>query len=87
MLSECSWLTGQTVEDVGKDRLENEHFPLVCPEEDGEVRSHVHSCKTVVEEKALLGTDRFSRFSDWERLVKTVSLLMHIARASKSDVE
>ncbi|XP_052814266.1 uncharacterized protein LOC128241385 [Mya arenaria] len=76
-LSESSWLTGpqfllhETVSNL-------EHFPLVSPEQDQEVRKEVLVRATnVVDQKS--SSSMFQRFSTWQSLIRAVSNLRHIS--------
>lgn len=69
----CSWLLGP------KHLLENqtvfERFELQNPDEDKEIRPEITCAKLVASKESLLGTQRFQRFSCWNRLVNAVSYL------------
>lgn len=69
----CLWLLGP------KHLLENktfsEKFKLQNPDEDKEIRPEITWAKLVASKDSLLGTQRFQRFSCWNRLVNAVSYL------------
>ncbi|CAG2218579.1 unnamed protein product [Mytilus edulis] len=62
------------------------NFTLQNPDVDKELRPDVLSFKTDIEFSQQLGTDRFSRFSLWKTLIKSIARLNHVAQsfASKS---
>ncbi|CAG2193131.1 unnamed protein product [Mytilus edulis] len=57
-------------------QVEQSEYVLIQPEQDKEVRPVVKACKTMVSQQ--LGTERFSRFSSWKRLVCAISKLRQI---------
>lgn len=69
----CSWLLGP------KHFLENKTFSekleLQNPDKDKEIRPEITCAKLVASKDSLLGTQRFQRFSCWNRLVNAVSYL------------
>ncbi|XP_052817602.1 uncharacterized protein LOC128243724 isoform X1 [Mya arenaria] len=84
MLPGCPWITGQSVKDICTNDLPSEQFSLVNPDSDNEVRPQAQVCKTVIEGSTMIGTKRFEKFSDWQKLVNAISLLMHVGKALKS---
>lgn len=63
------------VDDCNSD----EHFDLVSPEEDKEIRSDITVVKTNYEKCSVLDSDYFSKFCQWNRLISAFSPLKHIA--------
>ena len=61
----------------------HEHFELIEPEVDVEVRPQVTALATHIEVKPLT-SERFQRFSTWNSLLRAVSLLIHQVRSHKS---
>ncbi|XP_070206312.1 uncharacterized protein [Littorina saxatilis] len=60
-------------------------FPLVAPDADSEVRACV--CKTEVADVPSSLTSRFEKFSSWETLVNSLSILRHTCRSFSSPSE
>ncbi|XP_048248048.1 uncharacterized protein LOC125377955 [Haliotis rufescens] len=83
--SDSLWLRGPDVlsQSDTSDMCDSQLFSLVDPDNDKEVRAELKSTKTSVSIAApqQLATDRFTRFSSWKKLVKTISHLKHIARS------
>ncbi|XP_062584179.1 uncharacterized protein LOC134245966 [Saccostrea cucullata] len=84
-LEDSAWLRGpvETPEITTKSE-----FELVNPEHDIEVRPEVTSCKQEVGTEDCSKTsnhfsDRFSRFSFWNRLVRTVARIKYWARCKR----
>ncbi|CAG2236059.1 unnamed protein product [Mytilus edulis] len=72
------WLKGPPSVSCDESDLqvEQSEYVLIQPEQDKEVRPVVKACKTMVSQQ--LGTERFSRFSSWKRLVCAISKLRQI---------
>ncbi|XP_071944762.1 uncharacterized protein [Antedon mediterranea] len=73
---------------VGPAFLRNQYLHLnsadeyPVQEEDPEVRPVVHTYATVAKPKVTkIGSERFQRFSDWFRILRAVSNLVHITRS------
>ena len=82
-LNASFWLSNQIFEGINMNGTSSQNFPLINPDTDEEIRPQAKTCKTAVKTIPTLGTDRFSRFSDWNKLVKIISLLQHIAKGCK----
>lgn len=69
----CSWLLDP------KHLVENQTFSEKIerqkPDEDKEIRPEITRAKLVASKESLIGTQRFQRFSCWNRLVNAVSYL------------
>ncbi|XP_053391269.1 uncharacterized protein LOC128554075 [Mercenaria mercenaria] len=84
-IQQSMWLTGppKSILNVICDNEESEHFPLVKPEEDTEVKREVNTLHTSVTTNTQhLGSKRFAKFSSWKKLVAALCLLM--CRADKA---
>ena len=86
-LQDSKWLTGPSflLKSQGQDFHESDHFPLINPDEDTEVRKEakVLVCATKVC-VGNLGTERMERFSSWKNLVAAIARLQHIAESHHS---
>lgn len=58
--------------------LEQETFKLVNPALDAEIRPEVTNMSTTTLSKKL-GAERFTRFSNWQSLIRSIGSLIHIA--------
>lgn len=79
-LMKITWLTGPAFLYRSLEReTTSTPMDLVEPESDAEIRPEVSVCATkVVCHK--LDTTYFEKFSDWQRLLHTISRLKHIAQ-------
>ena len=82
-LNASFWLSNQIFEGINMNETSSQNFPLINPDMDEEIRPQAKTCKTAVKTIPTLGTDRFGRFSDWNKLLKAISLLQHIAKVCK----
>lgn len=53
---------------------------LVEPEKEQDIRPQVVTLTTKTTEQCL-GSDRFERFSEWRSLVRSMAMLVHVARS------
>ncbi|CAC5391168.1 unnamed protein product [Mytilus coruscus] len=58
-------------------------FPLLSPHDDKEIRPEIVSRKTQID-SLQIDSQRFSKFSSWRSLVRSLSLLRHIAKTLSS---
>ena len=75
------WLAGPAhlcTEDEAEFAQEAD-YPLVCPEDDKDIRPDVSACKTELSNHLTPIEDRFSRFSTWDSLVSSLSTLRHVS--------
>lgn len=81
-IQDSLWLKGpQFLSDTQQPSdASKEAFTLVNPEEDKEIRPAVEVLKSTIKNSAVLGTQRFQKFSQWNSLIKAVSLLQHVVR-------
>jgi len=87
LLSLSTWLSGPAfLTDSGKSQTQEEHFDLIDPEKDTELRAEIIFCATSLS-KGKLGTARFERFSSWSCLIKAIAKLQHIAKSFKVTAE
>ncbi|XP_052694839.1 uncharacterized protein LOC128173163 [Crassostrea angulata] len=78
-IGECAWLRGTTHLQRIDDETKAEGFPLQEPLSDREVRPVC--LKTECE--PMLGTQRYERFSSWDRLVEGIALLQRFIISRK----
>ncbi|XP_060573880.1 uncharacterized protein LOC132731684 [Ruditapes philippinarum] len=75
-LQESKWLNGPPdsimFSDVEQQTID---FELIKPDEDKEVKKEVNVNLSVVKSFKHLGSQRFTRFSSWKRLVTAIALL------------
>lgn len=80
-LGGSSWLTGPHFLRNSQLRSESQKsFVLVDPTSDSEIRPHVVSNLTEVP-KVTWSSERFSRFSNFNTLIRAIARLIHIARS------
>ncbi|XP_033727676.1 uncharacterized protein LOC117317008 [Pecten maximus] len=79
------WLHGPPFlnENEAEPLFTVDEFPLVNPESDKDIRPEVHVAKGSVSKKKSFDITKFERFSQWDRLVKAISYLIHLARSFK----
>jgi hypothetical protein len=85
LLEGSTWLQGPSQLRPIENVLPTETFLLVTPNEDPEIRPEISVAKTSVQSSDRLGSERFSRFSNWMKLVKAVSFLRHIVGCFKRE--
>ncbi|CAG2248295.1 unnamed protein product [Mytilus edulis] len=76
------WLHGPT-RTIGENSISETEYQLQDPTEDKEVRN-VSCLKTKFSDISNMGSQRFDRFSDWNKLVGTIARLQHIADSYQS---
>lgn len=77
-LKDSSWLKGPTyLLKQGKGKEQD--FDIVNPESDKEIRPII--CMKTISSVQLLGSHRFSKFSNWTILIRTFAFLQHIIRS------
>ncbi|KAM3938230.1 uncharacterized protein RB166_011994 [Leptodactylus fuscus] len=83
-----SWLSGPKflLEQKGSECVQ-EVFSIQDPDGDPEVRSEVSALTTNTKTTSSLGCQRFERFSNWMKLVKSIARLVHIARSYNNSHE
>ncbi|XP_071965643.1 uncharacterized protein [Antedon mediterranea] len=84
-MKSCPWLTGPdcTVFDIKTD----DEFSLVEPDEDKEIRQE---SQVVVRKNELPGNqlpEKAKKFTCWERFIKAVAFLIHVAQSFKKNNE
>ncbi|KAL3967947.1 NLR family CARD domain-containing protein 3 [Sarotherodon galilaeus] len=84
MLGDSAWLKGPAFLLQASVTREAETYDLVDPGLDDEIRSFVTHTSN---DGSLLGSQRFRRFSSLKKLLKPLSLLIHIAKVFKSKDE
>nr|XP_055046841.1 uncharacterized protein LOC129432444 [Misgurnus anguillicaudatus] len=85
-LMNSTWLTGPAFlyKSVEHETTPSTTIDLVDPESDAEIRPEVSVCATeVVCHK--FNTSYFEKFSDWQRLINTISRLKHITHSFSND--
>ncbi|XP_063397214.1 uncharacterized protein LOC134681506 [Mytilus trossulus] len=75
-LQTSMWLHGLT-RTIGENSISETEYQLQDPSEDKEVRN-VSCLKTKISDISNMGSQRFDRFSDWNKLVGTIARLQHI---------
>lgn len=83
-LSDSTWIHGPDRTPILDSTDSHESFPLVSPDEDKELRPEVDVLSTKVSQSTSLGAHRFERFSDWNRLVKALEVLLHVSESFSS---
>ena len=87
-INESTWLSGPDC--LYNDTPVDESFSLVCPDTDKEVKVSeqtdnselfVSVNKSNINPATISMVERFSKFSCWRKLVRTVALLIHIAQS------
>ncbi|KAL0153706.1 hypothetical protein M9458_050984 [Cirrhinus mrigala] len=79
-LANSPWLMGPRFLADSPSPPEQETFELVNPALDVDVRPKVTNMSTTTVSKKL-GSQRFSRFSSWQSLIRSIGRLIHIANA------
>ncbi|XP_052087654.1 uncharacterized protein LOC127724660 [Mytilus californianus] len=77
-----SWINGPNWL-LNKEPFDMVSFPLLSPQDDKEIRSEIVSRKTQID-SLQIDSQRFSKFSSWRSLVRSLSLLRHIAKTLSS---
>ncbi|XP_067309102.1 uncharacterized protein [Pseudorasbora parva] len=85
-LQNTNWLSGPAFLRQTHVSEQAEHFSLIDPESDSEIRPEITTLATKVN-KCQLGSHRFSRFSSWKSLVRGVAILTHIAKTYSSSTQ
>ncbi|XP_069109479.1 uncharacterized protein [Argopecten irradians] len=83
LLESSAWIQGPECISTSKTDTD-QAFELQFPENDCEVRPEVCCLKLSVQQHYDLGTERFQRFSDWERLVRAIVFLKRRAQRLSS---
>lgn len=80
------WLSGPTylLQDVCSTNV-TEHFPLLQPDDDKEIRPEIFVKKTSVGSSLLPIVHRFDKFSSWKALLSAFVILIHIVKAFRKD--
>ena len=80
------WLRGPT--SIICDSNNDDEYPLVAPDDDKEVRVFKTDIQEQTETTYLKPlTDKFERFSSWCGLIRTISLLKHIASSRNKELD
>lgn len=82
-LMDTMWFKGPDFLYKPPEKEKREHFELIDPETDVEVRPQVTALATHLETKRLT-SERFQRFSTWKSLLRAVSYLKHQERLTES---
>ncbi|CAC5387739.1 unnamed protein product [Mytilus coruscus] len=77
-----SWINGPNWL-LNKEPFDMVSFPLLSPHDDKEIRPEIVSRKTQID-SLQIDSQRFSKFSSWRSLVRSLSLLRHIAKTLSS---
>ncbi|XP_052799373.1 uncharacterized protein LOC128230989 [Mya arenaria] len=80
-LMNSAWLQGPT-HLTSENSVDSETYHLVEPEHDKELRVDVNVSKSAI--KSRLGSERFSRFSEWRRLVQAIAYLQHFVEKDQA---
>jgi hypothetical protein len=85
--NEKVWLQGPAnfLENKGSPATPEVAFPMVAPDEDCEVRPLV--CKTDVKDAHPPLSSRFEKFSSWNALVSSLTLLRHLCQSFHSPTD
>ena len=78
------WLVGPPHLLRGSEMQSKESYPLMDPEGDKEIKPTVKTLKTDIASVGSLGSYRFEKFSEWDRLVETFAFLQHICASFQS---
>ncbi|CAC5415645.1 unnamed protein product [Mytilus coruscus] len=78
-LQTSMWLHGPT-RTICENSISETEYQLQDPSEDKEIRN-VSCLKTKFSDISSMGSQRFERFSDWNKLVDTIARLQHIAES------
>ncbi|XP_052815239.1 uncharacterized protein LOC128242202 [Mya arenaria] len=80
-LLNSAWLQGPT-HLTSENSVDSETYHLFEPEHDKELRVDVNVSKSAI--KSRLGSERFSRFSEWRRLVQAIAYLQHFVEKDQA---
>lgn len=81
-LKNSMWLKGPPYILIGEDSSEENLYDLQNPDSDKEVRPLVTCLKISHASSNLsLGSQRFSEFLDWKKLIETIARLRHVAQS------
>lgn len=84
-LMDTIWFKGPDFLYKLPETEKRQHFELIDPEMDVEIRSQVTALVTRLGTKGLT-LERFRRFSTWKSLERAISFLKHQVRSHKSDI-
>ena len=84
LLEESAWIQGPS-QLKSPNNVVKENYPLVTPDIDAEIRQDVRVASTSIQEVKPLGSERFTRFPNWRKLVRHIGESFGRSDATKSD--